>query len=247
MSTPAAVVTGASRGIGRAVAERLAREGFDLVLAARTEGDLAEVATAIGALGKRAVAVRTDVSREENVLRLFERVRAEFGRLDVLVNNAGLGIYAPLAETSLEDWEKVMGVNARGTFLCSREAFRIMAACLPSHRQAAKPPGGIIVNISSVVGIKGYPRQGAYTASKHAVVGLSKVLAEEGRDKGVRVHAICPGGVATDMVAKARPDIDPDELLQPDDIADLVAYLVRLPKRAMIDLVHVRRSTSKPY
>jgi len=239
MSNPVAVVTGASRGIGRAVAERLAREGFDIVLAARTEADLAEVAAAVEAEGGKAVAVTTDVSSEEDVLRLFERVRAEFGGLDVLVNNAGLGIYAPVAETSLEDWEKVMGVNARGTFLCSREAFRAMAA--------AEPQGGVIVNISSVVGIKGYPRQGAYAASKHAVVGLSKVLAEEGRDKGIRVHAICPGGVATDMVAMARPDIDPDELLRPEDIADLVAYLVKLPKRAMIDLVHVRRSTSKPY
>jgi len=168
MTRPVAVVTGASRGIGRAVAERLAREGFDLVLAARTEAVLAEVAAAIEAEGAKAVAVTTDVSREGDVLRLFERVRDEFGRLDVLVNNAGLGIYAPLAETSLEDWEKVMGVNARGTFLCSREAFNIMTACLPSHGQAAEPRGGVIVNISSVVGIKGYPRQGAYTASRAA-------------------------------------------------------------------------------
>ena len=239
MTKPVAIVTGASRGIGRAVAGRLAREGFDLVLAARTEGDLREAASAIEAGGAKAVAVPTDVSKEEDVLRLFERVRSDFGRVDVLVNNAGLGVYAPVAETSVEDWEKVMGVNARGTFLCSREAFRIMAA--------AEPPGGVIVNVSSVVGIKGYARQGAYTASKHAVVGLSKVLAEEGREKGIRVHAICPGGVATDMVTKARPDIDPDELLQPEDIADLVAYLVKLPGRAMIDLVHIRRATSKPY
>jgi 3-oxoacyl-[acyl-carrier protein] reductase len=239
MSTPLAVVTGASRGIGRAVAERLAREGFDIVLAARTQADLAEAAKVIEAHGRRALAVPTDVSKEEDVLRLFERVKDEFGRLDVLVNNAGIGVYGPVAETSLEDWEKVMGVNARGTFLCSREAFRSMAA--------AEPAGGIIVNMSSVVGIKGYERQGAYAASKHAVVGLSKVLAEEGRDKGIRVHAVCPGGVATEMVTKARPDINTDELLQPDDIADLVAYLVGLPKHAMIDLVHIRRATSKPY
>ena len=239
MTRPLAVVTGASRGIGRAVAERLAREGFDIALAARTEADLVKAAAEIEAEGAKALAVPTDVSREEDVLRLFERVGGHFGRVDVLVNNAGLGVYTPVAETSLDDWERVMGVNARGTFLCSREAFRMM--------ESAEPPGGVIVNISSVVGIKGYARQGAYTASKHAVVGLSKVLAEEGREKGIRVHAICPGGVATDMVAMARPDIDPDELLRPEDIADLVAYLVRLPKRAMIDLVHIRRSTSRPY
>ncbi len=239
MTRPAAVVTGASRGIGRAVAERLAREGFDIALAARTEADLVEAAAAVEAGGAKALAVPTDVSREEDVLRLFERARDGFGRVDVLVNNAGLGVYSPVAETSLADWENVMAVNARGTFLCSREAFKMMAA--------AEPAGGVIVNISSVVGFKGYARQGAYTASKHAVVGLSKVLAEEGRDKGIRVHAICPGGVATGLISSARPDINPDELLQPDDIADLVAYLVKLPKRAMIDLVHIRRSTSKPY
>ncbi|MHC5056043.1 MAG: SDR family oxidoreductase [Planctomycetota bacterium] len=239
MTRPVAVVTGASRGIGKAVAQRLAREGHDLVLAARTEGDLSEAAVAIGAGGAKALAVPTDVSKEKDVVRLFERVKGELGRCDVLVNNAGLGVYVPVAETSVEDWEKVMGVNARGTFLCSREAFRMMAA--------AEPPGGVIVNISSVVGIKGYARQGAYTASKHAVVGLSKVLAEEGRDKGIRVHAICPGGVATGLISSARPDIDPAELLQPEDIADLVAYLVGLPKRAMIDLVHIRRATSRPY
>ncbi|MHC4251803.1 MAG: SDR family oxidoreductase [Planctomycetota bacterium] len=239
MTRPVAVVTGASRGIGKAVAERLAREGHDLVLAARTEADLSEVAAAIEAGGAKALAVPTDVSKEKDVVRLFERVKGEFGRCDVIVNNAGLGVYVPVAETSLEDWEKVMGVNARGTFLCSREAFRMM--------ESAETPGGVIVNISSVVGIKGYARQGAYTASKHAVVGLSKVLAEEGRDKGIRVHAICPGGVATGLISSARPDINPDELLQPEDIADLVAYLVGLPKRAMVDLVHIRRATSKPY
>lgn len=239
MSNPVAVVTGASRGIGKAVAARLAREGFDVVLAARTEADLGDAAADIEASGTKALAVPTDVSREGEVLRLFERVREELGRVDVLVNNAGLGVYAPVAETSLDDWEKVMAVNARGTFLCSREGFRMMAA--------AEPAGGTIVNMLSVVGIKGYARQGAYAASKHAVVGLSKVLAEEGREKGIRVHAICPGGVATDMVSMARPDINPDELLQPEDVADLVAYLVGLPRRAMIDLVHLRRSTSKPY
>jgi 3-oxoacyl-[acyl-carrier protein] reductase len=148
-----------------------------------------------------------------------------------------VGRYAPVAETSLADWELVMGVNLRGTFLCSREAMKTMTAA----------GAGTIVNISSVVGIKGYPNQGAYTASKHGIVGLSKVLAVEGAPNGVRVHVICPGGVATDMVSLARPDIDPDEMLQPEDVADLVVYLAKLPKRAMIDLVHLRRSTSKPF
>lgn len=234
---PVAIVTGASRGIGKAIALRLAREGFDLVLAARTEADLAGVAAECEAGGAEAVAVPTDVSREEDVRRLFETTLRGPGRVDVLVNNAGIGVYGPVAGTTLSDYERVMAVNVRGSFLCSREAMRVM---VPAG-------GGIIVNVSSVVGIRGYPDQGAYTASKHAVVGLSKVLAEEGREAGVRVHVVCPGGVATDLVADARPDIRPEELLQPEDVADLVAYLIKLPKRAMIDLVHLRRSTSKPF
>jgi len=244
MSRPAAIVTGASRGIGKAIALRLAREGFDLVLAARTEAALLEAAAACEAEGARALAVPTDVSLEDEVKRLFERTLDEgdgLGRLDVLVNNAGFGVYKAVAETSLEEWESVMAVNARGTFLCSREAMRTMSA------RGGSEGGGTIVNMSSVVGIKGYADQGAYSASKHAVVGLSKVLAEEGRASGVRVHVICPGGVATDLITQARPDINPEELLRPEDVADLVAYLVKLPRHAMIDLVHLRRATSKPF
>jgi 3-oxoacyl-[acyl-carrier protein] reductase len=233
MSRPVAIVTGASRGIGRAIALRLAREGFDLALAARTESDLEAAARECEAAGAAVLVVTCDVSREEDVKRLFERTRERFGRLDLLVNNAGVGVYKPLAETTLEEYEHVMGVNLRGVFLCSREAMRRMAEA-----------GGTIVNISSVVGIKGYPNQAVYTASKHGVVGLTKVIAEEGREHGIRAHVICPGGVATDMVSQARPDISPEELLQPDDVADLVAYLVNLPARATVDIVHLRRFTS---
>ena len=244
MTRPAAIVTGASRGIGKAIAFRLAREGFDLALAARTAGELEAAASECRAEGAGALAVPTDVTREDDVKRLFEETLRELGRLDLVVNNAGGGVYKPIAETTLEEFEHVMAVNARGTFLCSREAMRVMTA--PCERQG-RDTGGIIVNMSSVVGIKGYPNQGAYTAAKHAVVGLSKSLAEEGREHGVRVHVICPGGVATGLIASARPDIDPAELLAPEDVADLVAYLVKLPKNAMIDLVHLRRATGKPF
>ena len=234
MSNRAAIVTGASRGIGRAIALRLAREGFDLALAARTEADLEAAARECEAAGASALAVRSDVSREEDVKRLFDDTRERFGRLDLLVNNAGLGVYGPLVETTLDDYERMMGVNLRGVFLCSREAMRWMT-------QAGR---GTIVNVASVVGIKGYANQSLYTASKHGVVGLTKVIAEEGREHGIRAHVICPGGVATDMVSQARPDIRPEELLQPEDVADLVLYLVNLPARAMVDIVHLRRFTS---
>ena len=234
MSNRAAIVTGASRGIGRAIALRLAREGFDLALAARTESDLEAAARECEAEGATALAVASDVSREEDVKRLFDDTRERFGRLELLVNNAGLGVYGPLVETTFDDYERMMGVNLRGVFLCSREAMRWMT-------QADR---GTIVNVASVVGIKGYANQSLYTASKHGVVGLTKVIAEEGREHGIRAHVICPGGVATDMVSQARPDIRPEELLQPEDVADLVLYLVNLPARAMVDIVHLRRFTS---
>jgi 3-oxoacyl-[acyl-carrier protein] reductase len=101
--------------------------------------------------------------------------------------------------------------------------------------------GGSILNIASVVGIKGFPNQGAYTASKHAMVGLTKVIAEEGREFGVRAHVICPGGVATEMAKQARPDLDVDILIQPADIAETVLYLLNLPAKISVDLIHVRR------
>jgi 3-oxoacyl-[acyl-carrier protein] reductase len=234
MSNGLAIVTGASRGIGRAIALRLAREGFDLALAARTEADLEAVGRECEAEGASAAAVACDVSREDDVRRLFDDTRERVGRLDLLVNNAGVGIYGPIAETTLDDYERVMGVNLRGVFLCSREAMRWMM-------EAGR---GTIVNISSVVGIKGYVNQAIYTASKHGVVGLTRVMAEEGREHGIRAHVICPGGVATDLISQARPDIRPEELLQPEDVAELVAYLVSLPRRATVDIVHLRRYTS---
>ena len=110
-----------------------------------------------------------------------------------------------------------------------------------------KQKNGIIINIASVVGIKGYPNQGAYTASKHGMVGLTKVIAEEGKDFGIRTHVICPGGVATEMVKQSRPDLKTDELIQPEDVAELALYLTKLPKRVSIDLVHLRRFNSASF
>ncbi len=157
--------------------------------------------------------------------------------MDILVNNAGIGLFGPLEEFSLDDWERVMAVNLRSVFLCSREAILRM-----------KPAGrGHIINISSVVGLKGYVNQGAYTASKHGVVGLTKVLAAELQPLGIKVSAVCPGGVDTELVTRARPDLDRSRLLKPEDVADTVLYLLGLPDRAAVDLIYLRRSTSAPF
>jgi len=177
-----AIVTGAGRGIGRSIALTLARNGARVFLAARTEAELQVVRSEIEAFGGQAVSFPTDVSREPEVISLVRNTVKLFGQLDILVNNAGIGIFGPLAETTTEQWDRLMAVNARGPFLLCREA----VPYLKQREQA------FIVNITSAVGVKGYANQAAYSASKHAVMGMTKALAKEVQNDGIRVHAICP-------------------------------------------------------
>lgn len=226
-----ALITGASRGIGEAIALKLAEEGWRLVLTARDAAKLSEVKATCEERGAAVLTVLADVSDEGEVLELF----AKAGEIDLLVNNAGVGIFGALIEVSLEEWRKVQQINVEGAFLCLREAMKGMK----------ERGGGRIINISSVVGVKGYPNQGAYGASKHALLGMTKAAIEEGRDSNIHVHAICPGGVATDMVKQSRPDLtDFSAMIQPEDVAEAVAYLCGLPSRITVDVIHVRRAAS---
>ena len=237
LSGQVAVVTGAGRGIGRAIARSLASAGARVALAARTEAEIQALADAITAAGGRALAVPTDLAEEASVRALFATVRDRCGRLDVLVNNAGVGRYGPLAEFPVADLDRVIAVNLRGTFLCCQEAMRMM---VPAGR-------GYIINVSSVVGFKGYPNQAAYTATKHGVMGLTKSLAVEAQPHGIRTSAVLPGGVDTDLVRQARPDLDPSVLLAPQDVAQTVLYLLSLSERAAVDQVYIRRRASRPF
>jgi len=232
-----AIVTGASRGIGRAVALTLARNGARVSLAARTETQLKTLRAEIAAFGGEAAVFPTDVGREDDVIALVRRTVERFGRLDIVVNNAGLGLFGPLETTTVEQWNLLMAVNARGAFLLCREA-------IPYLRQQEL---SFIVNISSVVGHKGYANQSAYSASKHALMGMTKALSKEVQQDGIRVHAICPGGVDTDLVRDARPDLDPAVLMQPQEIADIVLFLVTRRGNAVIDQVNVRRAAPTPW
>lgn len=232
-----ALVTGAGRGIGRAVALTLAQHGANVVLAARSEEELREVSAEVFALGQEAHYAVTDVSLEADVRNVVEKAVMHFGRLDVVVNNAGLGIYGKLVETSVESWDKLMAVNARGPFLVCREA-------IPHLKQQSR---SFIVNIASVLGVRGYENQAAYTASKHALVGMSKALAKEVQQDGIRVHVLCPGGVDTQMVALARPDLDRTVLMQPQEVAEVVLFLVTRKGNAVIDEVIVRREAATPW
>lgn len=232
-----ALVTGAGRGIGRAIALALARQGAHVVAAARSADQIGSVAKEIIAGGGAATAIPVDIADERSVAALFQDVRERLGRLDVLVNNAGLGLYGPVRDFPVEEFDRVTAVNLRGTFLCCQQAMRLMVP-----RRA-----GYIINISSVVGFKGYPNQAAYTASKHGVMGLTKSLAVEAQESGIRVSAILPGGVDTEMAGQARPDLDRSILIQPEDIARTVLYLLSLSGRAHVDQICVRRRTGKPF
>ncbi len=237
LSGQSALVTGAGRGIGKAISLALAAAGARVYLAARTASQLADTETEIREAGGRAKALPADLTKETEIEAIFKTIRDETEKLDILVNNAGVGIYGPLAGFPSEDYDRIMQINVKAVFLCCREALSLMIA-------ARK---GYIINISSVVGFKGYPNQAVYTASKHAIMGLTKSLAVEAQEYGVRVSAILPGGVDTKLGYAARPDLDPAVLLQPEDIAHTVLYLLSLSERAAVDQVYIRRIGSKPF
>lgn len=232
-----AVVTGAGRGIGRVLAARLAGLGARTALVARTAGEIQSGAAAIRNAGGDAIAVAGDVTCEEDVHRIFADIEARLGPPDILVNNAGGGTYGPVSSFKADAFDEALRVNARSTFLCSREALRTMLV----RKQ------GTIINISSVVGFRGYPNQAAYSAGKHAVMGLTKSLAREVYKDGIRVSAILPGGVDTEMIRRARPDLKPEDLLHPDDVAQAVEYLLSLSERAAVDEIYLRRRKSEPF
>jgi NAD(P)-dependent dehydrogenase (short-subunit alcohol dehydrogenase family) len=232
-----AIVTGASRGVGRAICVAFAKEGATLILAARSVQKLKETAGLVAQVGGNAQIVVTDLAEERSIKDLVKATNEGFGRLDILVNNAGVTVSAKLEQTPTQDWDRLFAVNARAPFILCRET-------LPLLRKAAK---AYIINIVSIVGLKCYALQSAYTASKHALRGMTKALAEELRGTNVRVHSICPGGIDTDMIGQIRPDIKKEDLMQPEEIAELVVYLVTHKGNAVIDELHIRRAASAPW
>jgi NAD(P)-dependent dehydrogenase (short-subunit alcohol dehydrogenase family) len=211
-----AVITGAGRGVGRATAQLFAGEGAQVVLFSRTRAHLDEAATSIRSAGGHCLTIAGDVSREEDVQALFHTVQETYGRVDILINCAGLVAVRPFAEMDTATWDSVLGVNLRGTFLCCREAFRVMI----EQKQ------GVIVNISSLSGVKGvekFPGLSAYNVSKSGVASLTEILAVEGKPHNIRVCAVSPGAVDTEMLRQAAPHLKAG--MTPDDMAQILLFL----------------------
>ena len=232
-----ALITGAGRGIGRAIAIMLAKQGIHLALAGRDKKALDETIAMVKEYGVEAIEILADNDVEETPKFLIKSVIEKYNRLDILINNAGYAINKSFEQHTINDWNAVMICNARAPFFITQEA-------LPYLKKSGK---GMIINISSAVGRLGYADQSAYTASKHALMGWTKALAKEVQKDNIRVHVIAPGGVATEMISKMRPDINPAELMQVEEIADIVKFLISFEGNAMIDEINVRRFSSSPW
>jgi NAD(P)-dependent dehydrogenase (short-subunit alcohol dehydrogenase family) len=210
------IITGAGRGVGRATAQLFAQKGAQVVLFSRTQAHLDETAASITHMGGNVLAITGDVTQEEDVQKLFQVARATYGRVDILVNCAGMVAVRPFVEMDVATWDAVIAVNLRGTFLCCREAFRSMSA----QKQ------GVIINISSLSGVKGvekFPGLSAYNVSKSGIAGLTEILAVEGKPYNIRVCAVSPGAIDTEMLRQAAPHLKAG--MTPDDMAEMLLFL----------------------
>ena len=220
LTNKVALITGAGRGIGRGIALAFAREGAALVLASRSADQLAQVAEEAAEVSREKVVVQVaDVSDEQQVEELFARVSSEFGRLDLLVNNAGAFDGGPLDELSALAWDRVINTNLRGPFLCTRAALRLM-----------KPnSSGRIINIGSIAAQRVRPNSAPYAASKHGLWGLTQATALEGREYGVTCGAIHPGNVMVERREGSGRREDDEPMMTPADIAEVAVLMASLP------------------
>jgi NAD(P)-dependent dehydrogenase (short-subunit alcohol dehydrogenase family) len=225
-----ALVTGATRGIGRAIAEALAEHGCNVVIAARRAADCRDAAQAITAKGRgRAAGIAADVSRHADCERLVQETVRTFGGLHILINNAGIGGFSPVERMDVAHWDRVIGTNLNSLFYCTH-------AALPHLKQK----GGWIINIGSLAGKNAFPGGAAYNASKFGLIGFSEALMQEVRHDGVRVSYIMPGSVATDFEGSSSGSAD--WMIQPRDIAQIVIDLLETPARTLPSRIEVRPS-----
>lgn len=225
------MVTGAGSGIGAAIAMAFADAQHVVLCCGRRQAACTATVERIKQLGGQAQAVVCDIRDSDSVEAAMTRTCEEHGHIDVFVANAGIAQNCAVEDTTDAMLDDILATNVRGTIACCRAAYSRMQP----RRQ------GAIITIGSVVSHKGYPQQSAYTASKHAVLGFTRSLCAEAQPHGIRVACVMPGGVATEMVRQTRPDLDGSQMIQPEDVADAVRYLVDLPPRIAIDSICIRR------
>ena len=220
-----ALITGAGKGIGKAIAIALAKEGVNLILVARTQSEIDAVAQEAQTLGVKALAITADVATMESVNTAVEKALAEFKTIDILINNAGIAAFGKFLDLEPTEWERIIQVNLMGIYYVTR-------AILPNmiERQT-----GDIINISSTAGLAGNALTSAYSASKFAVLGLTDSLMQEMRKHNIRVTALTPSTVATDMAKDLNlTDGNPEKVMQSDDIAELIIAQLKLNRRVFI-------------
>lgn len=223
-----AIVTGGSRGIGRAIAEALLRAGASVAICGRKPGDVEQAVAEMSRTGK-VVGQAVDVGNSADVFRFFQFVDGALGDVRILINNAGVGVFRSVADLSVEEWDNVIATNLSGVFYCSRQALQ----------RFKRHGGGYIVNISSLAGKNPFAGGAAYNASKFGLNGLSETSMLDHRNDGVRVSYIMPGSVDTSFNAETAPA---SWKIAPEDIAEIVIMLLRMPARTTVSRVEVRPS-----
>jgi len=231
-----ALITGAGSGIGRAIALRLAEAGMKLALVGRSADKLMRTAALTGRPLDMLV-LPTDITTSKGIDDIMRILEGHFKGLDVLVNNAGMALNCPFEQTGEADFDRIMALNVKAPFVLCQRTLKLL-------RQSECPT---IINIGSVVAHQGYVQQAAYAASKHALLGMTKALAKEVSGEGIRVHIISPGGVYTDMIAVARPDLTPEGMIQPEEVAELAAYLIAHRGNAVVDEIRLHRVNKEPF
>jgi 3-oxoacyl-[acyl-carrier protein] reductase len=228
LANAAALVTGASRGIGLAIARRLAKLGAPLCICARDAARLESAAAELRLIGVKVVSVTADVSRASDIRALVDKAQRELGPIDILINNAGIGRFGPVQQMSEADWDSVLDTNLKSVFLVS-------SAVIPSMIERKR---GQIINIASLAGKNAFAGGAIYCASKWGLRGLTACMAEDLRGYGIRVSAICPGSVATDF--SPHTGRDTSKLLQPDDVAHAVESILTQAPQSFISEIDLR-------
>lgn len=231
-----AIVTGASRGIGKSIALLFSKEGAKISAVARTEEDLIKLKSEVESIKGICLIFKGDVSKEDDVRNVVEETINKFGKIDILVNNAGFGIYKPVVDLTLEEFDDIVGVNFRGVFLFTKYVLPYMI----------KQRSGVIINISSIAGTVGVKNMAVYSATKWAVNGFTESVMHEVRDYDIRVASLCPGSVDTNFSSTAGSNLaNRDKILKPEDVARTALLIATLPERAMLSHVILRPTNPK--